>query len=344
VVVALVVGFLAGLGGGVLGARVGRAPAAASAPAPDLQAQIRAATDRVLPNTVLVIAELQNSQNFGSGVVVSQGGHILTASHVVRGATSISVYLSNGEARQAKLLSDDAPFTDIAVLQVQPQGLRQIAFGSSAALKPGDFVLSLSGGTGQFGPGNQVAMGVVSQTNRTLARSGVTFEDLVQTDAAINSGDSGGPLVNLAGELIGITTTVIREGPDAEQVRDVGFAQSSDSLRPLVAAVIANGKYPRARIGIEFPQQQTLEIDPQLAGERKLPVQQGALVVAPAPNSPAARAGIAPGDIVVGVNGQPVTYDVPMVNLLKRLPKGVRVDLAVLRGTQRLTVQITPED
>jgi 2-alkenal reductase len=262
----------------------------------------------------------------------------------VRGASQITVYTSNGESRPAKLLTDDAPFTDIAVLQVAPQGLRQIAFGSSSALKPGDFVLSVSGGTGQFGAGNTVALGVVSQTQRTMARPGVTLEDLVQTDAAINSGDSGGPLVNLAGELIGVNTSVIRTGPDDTEVRDVGFAQSSDSLRPIVAAVIANGKYPRARIGLEFPQQQVLEIDPGVAAQRKLPVNQGALVIAPAPNSPAVKAGVVPGDIILGINGQPVTYDVPMVNLLKRLPKGVRVDLAVLRGTQRLTIQVTPED
>ena len=343
-VIALVAGFAAGLGGGTLGARMGRAPEATSTPAPDFQAQVRAAADRVLPNTVLVIADLPNSQAFGSGVVVSQAGHILTASHVVRGASQITIYTANGEARPAKLLTDDAPFTDIAVLQVAPQGLRQIAFGSSGALKPGDFVLALSGGTGQFGAGNTVALGVVSQTNRTMVRPGVTLEDLVQTDAAINSGDSGGPLVNLAGELVGVNTSVIRTGPDDSEVRDVGFAQSSDSLRPIVAAVIANGKYPRARIGLEFPQQQVLEIDPDVAAQRKLPVTQGALVIAPAPNSPAVKAGIVPGDIILGVNGQPVTYDVPMVNLLKRLPKGVRVDLAVLRGTQRLTIQVTPED
>ena len=210
-------------------------------------------------------------------------------------------------------------------------------------MRAGDLVLAVAGGTGQFGAGNTTALGIVSATGRTLPRSGVTFEDLIQTDATINSGDSGGALVNLRGEVVGLLTTVIRSGPGGE-VRDVGFAQSSDSLRPVVAAMVAGGRFPRARIGIERPDEQHIEIDPQVATERKLPVQQGALVTAPRADSPAAKAGITAGDIVVGVNGQPVTYEVPMVNLLKRLPRGARVDLAVLRAGRPIIVQLTPEE
>ena len=108
--------------------------------------------------------------------------------------------------------------------------------------------------------------------------------------------------------------------------------------------MVAGGRFPRARIGIERPEEQHLEIDPDVAAQRKLPVQQGALVTTPAPGSPAARAGITAGDIVVGVNGQPVTYEVPMVNLLKHLPRGARVDLAVLRAGRTMTVPLTPEE
>lgn len=342
--VALVVGFAAGLGGGAVGARLAAPPVASATPPPDTQASIRAAVDRVLTNVVLILAESAEEENVGTGVVVSQSGHILTAAHVVRGAQRITVYLQNGEERPARLIADDSPFTDAAMLQVNPQGLRAIPFGPSEALRPGDFVLAISGGTGQFGKGNTAALGVVSATARTLPRAGVTFEDLIQTDATINSGDSGGPLVNLQGEFVGLITTVIRQGPGGSEVRDVGFAQSSDSLRPIVASIIANGRFPRPRIGIEHPDIQHVEIDPALASERRLPVQQGALVVAPRPESPAAKAGIVAGDIIVGVNGQPVTFGVPMVNLLKGLPRGTRVDLAVLRAGRPVTVQVTPEE
>ena len=346
--VALVVGFAAGLGGGMLTTSLsstGGSGSALTAPATaDTQATIRSAADRVLPSVVLILAERAADQNLGSGIVVSQSGHILTAAHVVRGATRITVHLPSGEERPARLIADDSPFTDAALLQIAPQGLRAASLGASETLRAGDLVLAVAGGTGQFGAGSTTALGVVSATGRTLPRSGVTFEDLVQTDAAINSGDSGGALVNLRGEVVGVLTTVIRSGPGGAEVRDVGFAQSSDSLRPIVAAMIAGGRFPRPRIGIERPDEQHIEVDPEVAAERRLPVQQGALVVAPRPDGPAAKAGITAGDIIVGVNGQPVTYDVPMVNLLKRLPRGVRVDLAVLRAGRTVTVPVTPEE
>src|SRR5262249_16378490 len=154
------------------------------------QDQLRTAVGRVLPNVVLVIAENATQSSVGSGVVVSQSGHILTAAHVIAGAETVSVVLPSGEQRPANVLAADSPFTDLAVLQVPAQGLRQIAIGSSARLQPGDFVIAVSGGTGQYGLGNAVSLGVVSGTGKTLPRDGVILQDLVQTDAAINSGDS----------------------------------------------------------------------------------------------------------------------------------------------------------
>jgi S1-C subfamily serine protease len=275
---------------------------------------------------------------------VSQDGHILTNSHVVGGAADVSVVLSTGEQRPARLIADDAPFSDLAVLQVDPKGLRQVAFGASDALKPGDMVIAITGGSGVFGQGNAVSTGVVSATNRTLPRSGVTFEDLIQTDAAVNSGDSGGALVNLDGEFVGLITTVVRDAGSGVVVEGVAFAQSSDSLRTIVSDIVRTGSHPRPRIGIEFPDQEHVEVTPDLAAQQGLPVGEGALVTAVAPGSPAANAGIQNGDIVVGVNGAPVTLDQPMVNLLKLLPPGVRVDLVILRNGQQLPISITPSE
>ncbi len=357
-ILALAVGPVAGLAGGVIGGRLtdsdSEGDAAEATPAPDTAARVRAAVDRVLPNVVLILADLPNTQdaqgrtverqNIGSGVVVSQDGHILTNSHVVSGAVSISVFLSTGEQRPARLLADDAPFTDLAMLQVDPKGLRQIAFGASASLRPGDAVVAVTGGGGIFGPGNAVTTGVVSAIDRTLPRSGVTFEDLIQTDTVVNSGDSGGALVNLSGEFVGLLTTVVRDTGSGVPAEGIAFAQSSDSLRAIVADIVRTGKHARPRIGIEFPDRQHLEITAELAAERSLPVAEGALVVTVPAGSPAAAAGVQPGDIVVAVNGAAVTGQQPMVNLLKLLPRGARVDLVLLRGGRQVTVSITPSE
>lgn len=349
---------LAGVLGGVVGARLaGDDPGSAAAPADettDPQARIRTAVDRVLPNVVLVVADqapardaggrLVERRNIGSGVVVSQSGHILTNAHVIDGAATLSVVLASGEQRPAQLVGDDWPFTDLALLAVPPQGLRQIAFGASADLRPGELVLAVSGGSGAFGAGNTVAVGVVSGTDRALPRSGFTLEDLVQTDAAVNSGDSGGALVNLRGEFVGLLTTVVRSTVSGVHVEGVAFAQASDALRPIVANLVRNGRHPRPRVGIERPNDEHLEVTPELAAERRLPTSAGALVTAPRPNSPAALAGVQAGDIVIGVNGAEVTLEQPFVNLLKRVPRGSRVELAVLRAGRVAVIPITPEE
>jgi S1-C subfamily serine protease len=239
-------------------------------------------------------------------------------------------------------VADDAPFTDLAMLTVDPRGLRQIAFGASASMKPGDMVVAVTGGSGVFGQGNAVSTGVVSAVGRTLPRSGVTFEDLIQTDAAVNSGDSGGALINLNGEFVGLITTVVRDAGSGVLVEGVAFAQSSDSLREIVSDIVRMGRHPRPRIGIEFPDVEHVEVTPELAAQQGLPVSEGALITSVAPGSPAANAGVQVGDIVVGLNGAQVTLEQPMVNLLKLLPPGVRVDLVVLRNGQQLPISMTP--
>lgn len=347
----VVLALAAGFGGGLLGARMypaepAREADATTAPPVDVQARVRAAVERVLPNIVLIHVQTPTGESIiGSGVVVSQSGHIATAAHVLKGATQIEVILANGDRRPARLVGEDSPFSDLAVLAVAPQGLRQVAFGASNALRPGDFVLAIGADRGLYGTGGAATMGIVSATDRILPRNGMNLEDLIQIDAAINSGDSGGALVNLNGEFVGMITSVVRdEGSERSVVFGVGFAQSSDSLRPVVAELIRSGRYPRPRIGIERPDEHHLEITPDLAATRRLPVPNGALIVAPAPNSPATRAGMQPGDIVLGVNGAKIDFDFPMVNLLKRLPRGARVDLAVLRAGRTITVSIMPDD
>ena len=354
---ALLLGFSGGLAGGLVasgGDRAERpAPAAAApapSPAPGENERVRSAVDRVLPAVVTVLATLppeqlpdgrvRQQQNIGSGIVVSDAGHVITNFHVIDGAQTIRVVLDTLEERPAILLSDDSPFSDLAVLLVPPQGLRVATFGDSAALSRGEPVLAIAGGL--IGFDHSVSTGVVSALNRSWPRNGVILEDLVQTDAAVNHGDSGGALINLDGEVIGLLTTVVRIDPAGRSVEGVAFAQSSNALRPVVEAIMATGTYARPRPGIERPGQQHIEISPALAAERGLPLPAGALVLAPAPGSPAAAAGVQPGDIVVAMNGVAVDFDNPLPNLLKRLSRGVDAEFLIVRGDAQLAITISP--
>jgi len=361
-VLAFALALLLGVGGGLLAGRLDRAPAAVSEPAdtppalPALTAtsdteRVRSAVDSAQPAVVTVVVDLPpqglpdgrvlERQTIGSGVVVSDAGHVITNFHVIEGAEQITVVLPTGEPRAATRLSDDAPFTDLAVLMVQPQGLRTAAFGDSAALRPGDAVLAIT--RGRLSDGAQtVSAGVVSALGRAWARNGVILEDLVQTDAAVNPGDSGGALINLDGEFVGLLTTVVRTDASGRAVQGVAFAQSSNSLRPVVERIVERGAYPRARPGIERPGSQHLEISPEFAVEQELPVPFGALVLAPAPGSPAQAAGVRPGDIIVAINGIAVNFDNPLPNLLKRLPFGADAELLVVREGRELQITVSP--
>lgn len=362
--IALLLSLTGGIAGGFVADRLNDDPppvAAAVAPPsaqpsaqpptqPSERERVRTAVERASPAVVTVLADLpaeqlpdgrvREQQNIGAGVVVSEAGDVITNFHVVDGADAVTIVLATGERRPARRVGDDSPFTDLAVLKVPPQGLRVAAFGDSDALRRGDPVLAIAGGL--FGFEHSVSEGVVSATGRTWPRNGVLLEDLVQTDAAVNHGDSGGALVNLDGELVGLITTVVRSDANGQVVQGVAFAQSSNSLRPVIEAIISAGVFPRARPGIERPGRQHLEISPALAEERGLPVSFGALVVAPEPGSPAEAAGILPGDIVVGMNGVAVDFDNPLPNLLKRLPRGADAELLVVRGERQLLFTLSP--
>lgn len=353
-VAALLVGAVAGLGGGLGGAALFDAasddPPSAQSPrgsagiaapggpqgategaaegAADADAAVAAAR-AVSPAIVTVIADgpttagSAQTRAVGSGVVISTAGHIVTAAHVIAGAGALAVVLPTGEVRAAQLVASDAPYTDLAVLQVDAAGLRAARWGSAAALQPGEAVLAVAGSG--FAPGPAVARGVVAATGRSFPRPGVVLHDLVQTDAAVNGGDSGGALVNLRGEVVGILTTVVRQQPNGEPVVGVAFAQSAETLRPLVEAVVAGDPVPRPRLGIESPGAQHEELPPDPAAPG------GARIVAVIAGSPADAAGMRAGDIVRAVNGTAVTLDRPLVNLLGALVPGTDITLTVER-------------
>ncbi|MPZ98994.1 MAG: trypsin-like serine protease [Dehalococcoidia bacterium] len=355
----LLFGAAAGTAGGLVALQLRDDPGAVATAGPTPEApatavaegqQLRDALDEALPAIVTVLADLPDEpqpdgrvlerQNIGSGVVVSDQGHVITNYHVVEGAEVVTVVLSTGEHRPARLVADDSPYHDMAVLRVDPRGLRAIEIGDSEALRLGDRVAAIAGGLVNFE--NQVKVGVVSATGIDFPRQGVVLRDMLQTDAAINHGDSGGALVNLQGELVGLITTVVRQTPAGETVEGVALVHSSNSLRPVVEAVLATGGNPRPRYGIERVGSQHLPVTPELATEQGLPVPAGALIIDVAEGSAAADAGVLPGDVVVGVNGISVDTDRPLVNLLEVASAGPSAELTIMRDREQLAITVTP--
>jgi S1-C subfamily serine protease len=302
-----------------------------------------------MPGIVTVLADLPprtdaqgqriESENIGSGIVVHEGGLILTNYHVVAGAARLTVVLSTGERRPATYLADDSPFNDMALLRVQAGGLRAVALGDSDALKPGDPLTVISSGLVTFE--NQVKGGVVSAVRLDFPRPGVVLQDMVQTDAAVNHGDSGGALLNDRGEVVGLVTTVVRQTPSGETVEGVGLAHSINSLRQVVDAVISTGVNPRPRLGIERLGTQHTPVD-----RSKLPANSpyadGVAIVAIDRGSPAESAGVRVGDVVTAVNGQQIESLAPFVNLLGVSPAGRDVQLTVFRDGRQRAVTVSP--
>lgn len=304
------------------------------------------AIDRTLPAIVTIIADLPatgsgpdavQTRNLGSGIVIDEVGHVVTNYHVVEGASEITVSLATGEQRPARLVGDDSPFTDLAVLQIPSLGLRSTSLATSRDVRLGEPVIALGGSA--IAGANSANFGVVSGVRRAWPRPNVTLEDLIQTDAAVNHGDSGGALMARSG-IVGLLTTVVRETPNGLPIAGVSFAQSTDSIRPAIESIIKTGRFPRARLGIERLDQH-VEVTPTLAARQQLPASQGALVTKVAAGSPAAASGVQVGDLVLGFNNVQIDLDTPMVNLLKDVRPGTRVELQIVRSGQPVVVGVT---
>lgn len=266
----------------------------------------------------------------GSGVIVSAEGHILTNNHVVESAEQIEVALNDGRRFPARLIGRD-PETDLAVLQVAGSGtLPAIAFSGSETLAVGDVVLAIGN---PFGVGQTVTMGIVSALGRT--RLGIsTFENYIQTDAAINPGNSGGALVDASGNLIGINTAIYsRSGGSL----GIGFAIPVSLARDVLLQIVAHGEVTRGWVGVEI-REHVAEVDGPLPGDAP----GGALIAGVLRGSPAERAGLRPGDVLVAIDGQAVRGAREMLEMVAaRSPGDVsRFSLQRSNGAIDLEVQI----
>lgn len=263
----------------------------------------------------------------GSGVILDKEGHILTNAHVVLGTETLKVFLADGSERPAILIGHDAPFTDLAVLQIGPTGLTPIEVGDSAALVLGQSVVAIGNPLAEFD--GSVSVGVVSGINRTRVLDGVRQDDMIQTDAAVNSGNSGGALLNLQGQLVGIPTVVIRQSRTSQPVEGIAFALPANRAVAIARSIIeANGNYPRPAMGIEH-----LDITENLPVRfSRLPVSEGAVVAAVQPGGPAAQAGIAVGDVITRIGDAPVDEEHPFLNGLMAHSAGDTVKVVLNRN------------
>ena len=271
--------------------------------------------------------EAQRAFGLGSGVIISPRGYILTNQHVVEAADEIEVALSDGKKLAAKVVGND-PETDLAVLQVDAQNLPAITLGQAENLRVGDVVLAIGN---PLGVGQTVTMGIVSALHRTGLRIN-TFENFIQTDAAINQGNSGGALIDASGSLVGINTAILSQSGGSI---GIGFAIPVSTAKQVMEQLIATGAVTRGWVGVELQ-----EITPELADSFKLGTTAGVLVAGVQRGSPADRAGIKPGDIVVTVDGRQARDPDSMRNLIVALVPGKQTTLKLKRGQNELELQV----
>jgi serine protease DegQ len=259
------------------------------------------------------------SEGLGSGVLIDGDGDVVTNNHVVEGANELAVALPDGTLRPTRLIGVD-PDSDLALLKIDASGLHPIAIGDLANAAVGDVVLAVGN---PLGVGQTVTQGIIS----ALGRKGIginPIENFIQTDAAINPGNSGGALVDTSGRLIGINSAILSRGGGSE---GIGFAIPIDLAQKVIASLKKNGRVARGWLGIS-----TTEARGGASG---------ALVAAVQPGGPAARAGIAPGDVLVRFGDQTIDEPEDVAGATLELEPGTRVTLDVLRSGKHRTVQVT---
>ena len=268
----------------------------------------------------------------GSGFIFTPDGFVLTNSHVVSGSARVDVTLNDGRRLAAQIVGDD-PSTDLAVVRVQAPGLHAARLGESRSLRPGQLAIAIGN---PLGFQCTVTAGVVSALGRSLrAGSGRLIDNVIQTDAPLNPGNSGGPLLNSSGEVIGVNTAVILPA------QGICFAIAIDTVKFVAGRLIKDGTIRRAYIGVAG---MDVPLHRRLVRFHALPNESAVLVSAIEPESPARTAGLREGDLIVAYEGLPVTGVDDLHRILTDARVGARARLTVLRGADRLDLDILPRE
>ncbi|WP_199716647.1 S1C family serine protease [Micromonospora musae] len=315
-------------GGTVLGAEPGQAPALAQRRPESLAA----VAERVLPSVVTIRMSSLGGTSEGSGFIASADGHVITNDHVVAGGTGrASVIFNDGTSAPAKLVGQD-PESDIAVMKVERSGLRAVEFGDSDALAVGDPVLAIGS---PLSLTNTVTAGIVSALDRTMQAGEpggpVRYYAAIQTDAAVNHGNSGGPLVDSAGRVIGVNSTIkslVSEGQEAGNI-GLAFAIPINQAKRVTQDIIGTGKARRTVIGA------------QVGGPNAAVPGGGVRLESVEPSGPAEAAGLRAGDVVLRLNGRPMTEPSDLIALVRKFAPGSVVTVEYRRGSSRQNASVT---
>jgi serine protease Do len=270
-------------------------------------------------------------QSLGSGVIVSGDGYIVTNFHVVSNAEKIRVTLYDKRVFKGEIIGAD-PKTDVAIVKIKADDLPVIPWGDSDGLSVGEFVLAIGN---PFGLSHTVTMGIISAVGR--ANVGIAdYEDFIQTDAAINPGNSGGPLVSADGLLVGINTAIFSKSGGYQ---GIGFAVPSNMVRSIMEQLIKEGKVVRGWLGITIQ-----ELTPEIGKEFGHETMDGALVGESLKDSPAERAGIQSGDIILKYDGKDVAGPSELKNMVARSRPGEKVPVVILRNKKQLRIIVTIDE
>jgi len=268
--------------------------------------------------------------SMGSGFIIDKSGLIVTNNHVVDGASKITVKLPDGRSFTAKLIGTDAS-TDVALLKVDAdKPLPTVEFGNDRSLRVGDWVVAVGN---PFGLSNTVTAGIVSSIGRDLGNSDQPYTDFIQIDAPINRGNSGGPTFDLKGQVIGMNSMIF--SPSGGSV-GIGFAIPASTIKDVVAALQSHGRVARGWLGVQIQ-----PVTPEIAASLDLKEPKGALVASLVPDSPAARAGVRQGDVILAINGKEIADAHDLTRRVASLPAGKAAAFAILRDGARETVAVT---
>jgi S1-C subfamily serine protease len=302
---------------------------------------VASAVDRVAPAVIKIDVQYPSTAGAragqprggsGSGFVFTPDGFALTNSHVIHGATRIEASLADGRRVPAALVGDD-PHTDLAVIRLDAPNLTPAQLGDSQVIRPGQIAVAIGN---PYGFQATVTAGVVSALGRSLnANSGRLIEDVIQTDAALNPGNSGGPLVNSRGEVIGVNTAII------QAAQGICFAIAINTAKVIAARLIRDGRVRRSFIGIAG---QTVPLLTRVVRYFGLTSDRAVLIVGVEAGSPAARAGLREGDLLVRFADVPIKGIDDVLRLLTEERVGRPVEAQVVRGTQLLTLALTPAE